>query len=171
MQIRHMETLMLCLYDSFTMFTADQEWDHAVRIAQTRLCEALMRQHQGRNYCLQEWMKDALHTPYGEWWAAIWMDHNRNAFSVCLRVFQLWMNVILRAGVKVKESVKFRLAHMNGIDHSSTHESNGKRARVKQTVWSDGHQSTPHPLTTVCPPFRLPPWPGSTQLKHFSLDN
>lgn len=62
-----METLMVYLYDSFAMFTADQEWDHAVRIAQTHLYEALRRQHHGRNYCLQEWMKDVLHTPYGEW--------------------------------------------------------------------------------------------------------
>ncbi len=58
----------------------------------------------------------------------------------------------------------------NGLT-GSTHESNRIRARVKQTVRSNGHQSTPHPLTTVCPPFRLPPWPGSTQLKHFSHDN
>ncbi len=173
---------MVYLYDSFAMFTADQEWDHAVRIAQTHLYEALRRQHHGRNYSLQEWMKDVLHTPYGEWfhygsqsgwittemhfqYACVcssyeWMlsgEQEWKSERACKLDWHIWTESIID-----KRHLFVVVYKDNGLT-GSTHESN----RVR----SDSHQSTPHPLTTVCPPFHLPPWPGSTQLKHFSHDN
>lgn len=186
-----METLMVYLYDSFAMFTADQEWDHADRIAQTRLCEALRRQHQGRNYCLHEWMKAVLHTPYGEWFhygpQSGWITTEMHFQYACVCYIYEWMLSgeqewkserewkldlhIWMESIIDKRRLFVVVSKDNGLT-DSTYKSNGIRACVKQTEWRATVTNPRHILlTTVCPPFCLPPCPGSKQLKHFSHDN
>lgn len=140
MQIRHMEMLIVYL-----------EWDHAVRIAQAYLYEALWQENQGRNYCLHEWMKDVLHME-SDFTIGLNLDGSQQKciFSMLVCVFQLWMNVNWRAGVKVRawkldwhiwtESIidkncLFVVVYKDNGLTGSTYISNRIRAGVKQTEW------------------------------------
>ncbi len=84
----------------------------------TRLCEALMRATSGEELLSKRMDEDALAHAVWRVMAAIWMDHNRNAFFIMLACVPAMNECYLESrSESQRELMKFRLAHMNGIDH------------------------------------------------------
>lgn len=185
-----MEALIVYLSVGFSMFTGDQESDHAVKITQTHLYKALSRQHHVRNVCLHEWIKDVLLSVWRviSLWASIWMDHNRkmhfqfacvcSSYECMFSEEQEWkserawkLDWHIWAKSIIDKRRLFDVVYKDNGLTGSTYKSCGIRACVKQTEWRATVTNPRFTLLTVCTLFFLPPWPGSIQLKHFSHDN